>query len=732
MNYEEGIEKIINGLKEYDKYISHEYIAEFDLKSSGMREKIEESLKEGRLLKIGIVGEVKVGKSSFLNSLIFDGKDILPKASTPMTAALTRIHYSKNDTAKIVFYSKKDWENVRRCADEYDKIMDNMYEAYIKEIQDEKDLYANSPHIIKELSKEEYRIEHNEKISLVYRSCKELLDLYEKSSINLEDYLETELDIDCSNFEDELDDYIGANGRYTSIVKHVEIGMNNELLEGIEIIDTPGMNDPIVSRGETTKKFLQNCDVVFLLSYCGQFLTQEDIMFMNETLPREGVKNVVIIGSKLDSGVLDNSQTKEFKKALAQSKNTYNKQAEKNINKCLSSGRNTDAILKIKESLPPLYVSPLLYDVAKKNKEGLELKDYEIQIIKQFKNRFSDFSDDEKTLLKVSGIIKVRQEKLKEIKEQKEQIINEKNKSIVEDSRKILMGIISNINSQIRSDYMKVKNGDIEKLENDLNVMQKNLERLRNSLKNVFEKYKLEALRIQNRIGSELELEMNNHKDFPIKESSHIEYHVLKTGIFKKEVHQENVVTKSASVADVISNMNSYIARCKVITNDTFNKVINVNKLKKDVKDVVLSSFEETNQEFNENDILIPLDLVVGKVSIPDISIDSDSFEDIIVNSFSSATAYGDEIDALRLSQNRVLSQISKRINAEIERCRSNTELIMDEQSVVFVDNINNTLNNNLQRIKDKIENREESIKDYEELIKNLTEYTSIIMSLEM
>lgn len=45
------------------------------------------AINENRLLRIGIIGQIKRGKSSFLNSLLFKGQDILPKAATPMTAA---------------------------------------------------------------------------------------------------------------------------------------------------------------------------------------------------------------------------------------------------------------------------------------------------------------------------------------------------------------------------------------------------------------------------------------------------------------------------------------------------------------------------------------------------------------------------------------------------------------------------------------------------------------------
>src|SRR6218665_917384 len=44
-----------------------------------------------RLLNIGIIGRVKAGKSSLLNSVLFKGEDILPKAATPMTASLVII-----------------------------------------------------------------------------------------------------------------------------------------------------------------------------------------------------------------------------------------------------------------------------------------------------------------------------------------------------------------------------------------------------------------------------------------------------------------------------------------------------------------------------------------------------------------------------------------------------------------------------------------------------------------
>lgn len=69
-----------------------------------------DTLKEdNKTLKIGVVGQVKAGKSSFLNSLIFDGENVLPRASTPMTAGLTVLKYGENNQFEVEYYNRKEW-----------------------------------------------------------------------------------------------------------------------------------------------------------------------------------------------------------------------------------------------------------------------------------------------------------------------------------------------------------------------------------------------------------------------------------------------------------------------------------------------------------------------------------------------------------------------------------------------------------------------------------------------
>ena len=61
------------------------------------------------VLTIGVIGQMKCGKSTFLNSFVFED-DVLPAATTPMTAALSVITYGEEKKIVAEFYTKDEWE----------------------------------------------------------------------------------------------------------------------------------------------------------------------------------------------------------------------------------------------------------------------------------------------------------------------------------------------------------------------------------------------------------------------------------------------------------------------------------------------------------------------------------------------------------------------------------------------------------------------------------------------
>ena len=263
----------------------------------------EKLAEEDRLLQIGVVGRVKAGKSSLLNALIFDGHNILPRAATPMTAALTTLTYAEAFGAHVEFYSAEDRENIRGYAERYEVRLE---EEKVKAAEDLRQRRQSHEQTVED---EKFR-RHVEKIA--------------QRVVNLEDSLaaahdqwrrinESSLDHatidklgklqakDAHSLSNQLLEYVGANGRFMPFTKSVDIFLPLESLRNIRIIDTPGLNDPVQSREERTSKLLKDCDVIFIVSLAGQFLSEQDLDVMSRITQKEGVQELVLIASQVDN-----------------------------------------------------------------------------------------------------------------------------------------------------------------------------------------------------------------------------------------------------------------------------------------------------------------------------------------------------------------------------------------------------------------------------------------------
>ena len=135
----ELIEKICAIRAEFDK-LKEKYQSDIDLQDSvnasldenevpsadKIRREYQTKTDKDRLMRIGIVGAVKAGKSSLINSLFFDGKNILPKQATPMTAALTELTYGDEISVKIDFFTEDDISELNRKHNDYVRKFDEL------------------------------------------------------------------------------------------------------------------------------------------------------------------------------------------------------------------------------------------------------------------------------------------------------------------------------------------------------------------------------------------------------------------------------------------------------------------------------------------------------------------------------------------------------------------------------------------------------------------------------
>lgn len=301
---QKNLKEIINNsehklseLKAIDYHGLQESINELESLFNEFKESGEKLLTDDQTLQIGIVGQVKAGKSSFLNSLFFNGEDVLPKASTPMTAGLTIIEYADKNTFEVEYFNEKDWDIFVR--------QDNEYKDREREIRDHNQ-GAPEAMIKKELenrTSEKVRSAHEMVSSCGYKA---------KEKIGKKNDVKEFYDI--QDLQEVLEQYVGANGEYTSVVKSLYIKMNDDRLHGLRIVDTPGVNDPVISRENRTRTFLQACHGVFLLSASTDFLGSGDVGFLNSRIGGSGIGTVVLLASKFDSVLQDIGAEREMKK----------------------------------------------------------------------------------------------------------------------------------------------------------------------------------------------------------------------------------------------------------------------------------------------------------------------------------------------------------------------------------------------------------------------------------
>ncbi len=129
------IEKVIKdqGLQEKDEpFISENAV----VKTEELEKTIKGMQAENRGLKVGIIGSTNTGKSSLLNALIFEGKDVLPKAATTETSSLTILKYAQNLSASAQFYDEKDIEELKRDHERYEKKFKEIVSEEIKKLEE--------------------------------------------------------------------------------------------------------------------------------------------------------------------------------------------------------------------------------------------------------------------------------------------------------------------------------------------------------------------------------------------------------------------------------------------------------------------------------------------------------------------------------------------------------------------------------------------------------------------
>ncbi|GAB6066250.1 dynamin family protein [Aquifex pyrophilus] len=336
------------------------------------KDEILEKLKQEKI-KLGIAGQMKYGKSTFINALIFRSP-VLPTSDIPMTATLTYLEHGEIEEYEVEFFSKDEWEVIKHIA---------------QASPDEKEREANQERV-------------------------------EEAELRLGKEIEKFLGKSHKISKEELSEYVGAEGKYTPITKSLRIKYPHEILKELVIVDTPGFNDPIVSREQEAEKFLKDADALIFMLYAGRPLDDTDKILLTEKIAQSGTGGIVIAVNKYDLLLKEKGSMEAVEEYLHRTYETI-----------INDSEIGESVKKVLKKVPMLKLSSLMallgYMPEKEIKEDDELNWY----YENFKKDFP-FLRTQNDFIKYSGLPEIEEELRRFIRENKIRILVNKIKTSLE------------------------------------------------------------------------------------------------------------------------------------------------------------------------------------------------------------------------------------------------------------------------------------------------------------
>ena len=212
-----------------------------------------EAYLDAQKFSVGITGVMNAGKSTMVNALL--GAEVLGTSVVPETANLSILKYGEVPKARVFFWNQEEWDTIVHMA---------------VKIEEMKNFVRETEKVFGE---------------------------------GLKNYIQAQsrvVEIEVKN----LSSYTSAehSGKKCNLVKYVELQTPLRFLqEDVEIVDTPGLDDPVIQREEITKSYISRSDMLLHLMNVSQSATQKDIGFIIDALLYQNVSKLIVIITRADT-----------------------------------------------------------------------------------------------------------------------------------------------------------------------------------------------------------------------------------------------------------------------------------------------------------------------------------------------------------------------------------------------------------------------------------------------
>lgn len=687
-------QKVDNMKQGLASYMDEKDKEKMDQLTQSIQKKLEKFRTEDRKLTLAVVGRVKAGKSSFLNELIFQGKDILPHAFRPKTATLTKIEYDAHPHMTITYYRPVEWEQLEKLAKQ--------------ESSTRKDV----------------------------KTAKELVNDVKNSGLDVKPYLAKGQEIidmpDEAQMESVLDTYVGANGQLTPIVKNVTLCINRPELEGLSIVDTPGTNDPIVSRTQATKDFLAECDVVFYLTEASQLLDGQDIDLLQTQLPGQGVGDIRLIASKFDEVVLDASEAyNSLEEAILAEKEKIQRRVEGDFTRYAEeytqSGR--PELGKLMNSCThPFFLSSLMHRMAQKTRE--QYTPLEENIFKNLDYANGDMSPE---LVAKLGDMTAIEKEFQDIAAHKDEKLAASLQQTLPTFQRNLQTVLENLLKKARQHRLTLESHDQKDILVQKQAMADQILKLKGHVGDQFsqvmcdmESAKVALVGALHNLAANRDMVVERtgtetHQGTRTISDSHW-YNPFSWFSSHEESYTYDTHYKYIDTSDALESLRRYAHQIQQTTDSRMADSIDLKGLKGHLLQAIVNNMDTSSTDFNPDQLRLIVQDTLNQIELPVFQVSLDKYINDITDRFSGEVRDTNDREQLKQVVSQVASDLivalSQQIAAEVKSFKEKLGQLQEQ----FVDILLKDVNAEFENLEKQAAEKEKSIqqlKEYEDLLTN-------------
>lgn len=662
-----------------------------DRLSRDIQTKLDKFRREDRKLTLAVVGCVKAGKSSFLNELIFQGKDILPHAFRPKTATLTKIEYDAHPHMMITYYRPVEWEQLEKLAKQESSTREDV------------------------------------------KTAKELVNDVKNSGLDVKPYLAKGKEIidmpDEKLMESVLDTYVGANGQLTPIVKSVTLCINRPELEGLSIVDTPGTNDPIVSRTQATKDFLAECDVVFFLT---KALDNQDVNLLQTQLPGQGVGDIRLIASKFDDVVLDAADSQNsLEEVILAEKEKFQHNVEKifteHAEEYAKSGRTEFGKL-MHSCTHPFFLSSLMHRMAKKTRE--RYTPLEENVFEELDYYHGDMSPE---LVEKLGDMTAIEKEFQDIIIHKDEKLAASLQQTLPTFQGNLQNVLENLLKKARQHRLTLESHDQKGILVQKQAIADQILKLKGHVGDQFSQVMCDMESAKVALVGELH-SLASNRDMLVERSgteTHTKtrrvsdshwYNPFSWGKSHKVQYTYDTHYKYIATSDALESLRRYGHQIQQTTDQRMADSIDLKGLKGKLLQAIVNHMDTGSTDFNPDQLRLIVQDTLNQIELPVFQVSLDDYLTNITDHFSGEVRDANDREALKQIVSKdasdLITVLSQQIAAEVKSFKEKLGQLQEQ----FVDILLKDVNAEFENLEKQAAEKEKSIqrlKEYEDLLTN-------------